>query len=167
MATLLFAPFCLLLVYAAVSDVRGYIIPNWISVTLIIIFFPIYFLASLPIDQLWSFVWPALIVFAVCFGLFAIGSIGGGDAKLLPASALWIGKANIIEFIGVIAIAGGILCIIMMLFWSVKRYVPQLFRVSQTASMERPKIAPYGVAIAAGGLIVFPYTPIFQAIQAL
>jgi Flp pilus assembly protein protease CpaA len=55
----------------------------------------------------------------------------------------------------------------MMLFWSAKRYVPQLLRVSQTASMERPKVAPYGVAIAAGGLITFPFTPIFQAIQAL
>jgi prepilin peptidase CpaA len=167
MAILLFIPFCLLLVYAAISDIRGYIIPNWISITLIIIFFPTYFLAGLPVDQFWSFVWPALIVFAVCFGLFALGSIGGGDAKLLPASALWIGKAHMIEFIGIIAVAGGILCIVMMLFWSVKRYVPQLLGVVQTASMERPKVAPYGVAIAAGGLITFPFTPIYQAIQAL
>lgn len=162
---ILLLPLPVLMLYAAGSDIYGYIIPNWISLALIGIFFPVFFLSGLPIEQITDHLWPALVVFIVCFGLFALGYIGGGDAKLLPAATLWIGAADVVHFIAAVSLAGGALCVFMLIFWLFKRYIPQILSISRTACMERPKVAPYGVAIAVGTLVIFPLTPLFAALS--
>ena len=46
-------------------------------------------------------------VLALTFALFGFGWIGGGDAKLAAATALWLGFDTLMEYFLVASIAGG------------------------------------------------------------
>jgi prepilin peptidase CpaA len=91
--------------------------------------------------------------------LFARGLIGGGDAKLLAAVGLWVGLGRMPEMLGVMAMAGGLLAVVLIasrpFFWafasslpssSVARFVPR--------GMEPGAGVPYGIAIALAGILV-------------
>jgi prepilin peptidase CpaA len=100
-----------LLIAAAVEDVRRLIIPNRYCLAIVLLY-PLHVLASsAPVD--WTgglVVGGALLV--VGFVLFALGFIGGGDAKLLAAAAPWAGPALLPEFVLVTALAGGVVGLI-------------------------------------------------------
>lgn len=97
-------------------------------------------------------------VLAVGFVFFAFGWMGGGDAKLLAATVLWIGVGHTPTFVVYTALFGGVLTFAIL----------QLRLVGLPAFLgDRPWIArlqsdgagvPYGVAIALAALIVFPQT---------
>ena len=83
----------------------------------------------------------ALAAFVVCAGFFALRQMGGGDVKLLTATALWIDPLNFMRLLVVMAIAGGLISAAML--------IARRFREAKA-----PAQVPYGVAIAAGGLWV-------------
>lgn len=82
----------------------------------------------------------AVAVFGIGAGAFAAGMLGGGDAKLLAAGALWIGTAGLGGYLLATVLAGGVLAIL---------YVGWQF-MSRRASA---KGLPYALAIAAGGIL--------------
>jgi prepilin peptidase CpaA len=105
-----------------------------------------------------------LVVFAATAGLFAAGLFGGGDAKLMPAVALWLGPAAVGPFVMATAVTGGILAVAFL----VLRRLPV-----PTTAAGRPWVArlmspeegiPYGVAIAAGALVSIGKAPILLAL---
>ncbi len=157
---LVLSVFPFLLVYAAISDFRTYRLPNWLNGLIFISFFPVAFIAGMPMDVM---VWHLAafgVVLLGCFILFAFDLFGGGDAKMLAASALWIGWGeDLATFIIYTALAGGVLAIIMK-GW-------QMFRIEQgvwgTDGALRQVLnlkldLPYGAAIATGALLAFPQT---------
>jgi prepilin peptidase CpaA len=79
------------LVWAAISDIRHYIIPNRTVAVVGAAF--ILFACSMP----WSFaiggILAGMIVFSIALTFFARGWMGGGDAKLMTAVALWAGSS--------------------------------------------------------------------------
>lgn len=85
----------------------------------------------------------ALLVLAVCAALFAARMLGGGDAKLLAALALWVPPAAFAELLLVMALAGGLLAGAML---ATRRHLAPGAKAS----------VPYGIAIAVGGLWVLP-----------
>jgi len=100
----------------------------------------------------------ALCVLAFMFGMFAMGWIGGGDAKLAAVAALWLGSANVLPFVLWTAIAGGALTFLLLQFRAIPIPVtwlgiPWVARLHAATSG-----VPYGVAIAAGALATFPET---------
>ncbi|WP_375211285.1 A24 family peptidase, partial [Hyphococcus sp.] len=104
------------------------------------------------------------VVLLVCFGMFAAGWIGGGDAKLFAATAPWLGLGSLGVFLFNTAIAGLFLAISMAMFRKlpvlpVYAHAPWLMRLH-----ERKKDLPYAVAIAAGALLSFSQTPYFQLV---
>jgi len=130
------------LLFAAFTDLRRRQIDNWLNAG-IALAAPLFWWAS------GLSLWPgvamqlgvALAAFAVLAGLFALKMMGGGDVKLLTALALWIEPSWFLKLLIVMALAGGILTILVGA-WHVMR-------------RQRDRIAvPYGVAIAAGGLWV-------------
>ena len=132
----------LALLYAAFTDIKSRTIANWLNGA-IALAAPLFWWAS-GID-----LWPgvalhigvAVATFAVTAGLFAIRMMGGGDVKLLTALALWIEPTWFVQLIVIMALAGGVLTIVMGAFHFMKR--------------QRDKLAvPYGVAIAFDGLWV-------------
>ena len=132
----------LLLVVAAVIDVRTFTISNGLNATVALLA-PVYWL-SVGLDP-WPDMAIQLGVAAAVFALFAItffiGMMGGGDVKLAAALSLWFAPADTVRFIVVMSLAGGVLTVVV-LAWHRLRKRPG-----------RPEI-PYGVAIAFGGLAI-------------
>ena len=106
----------------------------------------------------------AFAVLAANFALFWKNMLGGGDAKLMAAGALWIGPFHAIEYLAYVTIFGGALALAIL---SYRNYVSaNAFSLPQWAlRLHKPGGGiPYGIAIAAGGLTVFPATEIFRAL---
>lgn len=139
------------LVFAAFTDIRRRQIDNWLNAA-IALGAPLFWWAS------GLSLWPdvalqlgvAVAAFAVLAGLFALKMMGGGDVKLLTALALWVRPEIFLQLLVVMALAGGILTIVMGA-WHVAR-----------RQKERLAI-PYGVAIAFGGLWVLAINYLPQA----
>jgi prepilin peptidase CpaA len=153
-----------LLVWAAISDLRSYLIPNRICLAIVALY-PIYWLAGyvggMPVD--WSGgILAAALIFAVGFGLFSFGLIGGGDVKLFAAVALWTGLGWLLPLLIIVGVAGGILSISTIAAKAVmlKRLPADVRAVAYSGSrfgtfraiLKNP--TPYGAAIAIGGLFI-------------
>ncbi|MEQ1930391.1 MAG: prepilin peptidase, partial [Parvularculaceae bacterium] len=150
------------LLIAAANDIYEFKIPNWISIALFASFFISALLLRAPIALVAEGALLGLGALAFGFGLFAFKIVGGGDAKLLAAVAPWIGVSALMNFLVNMAFAGGVLAVGLVLF----RRTPSLPIYAQAPWVMRlhskPKDIPYAVAIAAGGLITFPQTRLFQ-----
>jgi len=129
----------LVLMAAAVIDVRTYTIPNWLNLAVALLALLFWWAIALPL-------WPdAAIRLGVAFAVvallalaFYLGMMGGGDVKLAAALALWFPPLATVKLLVIMSFAGGVLTLIMIL-------------VHRAGRKEgRPKI-PYGVAIAVGG----------------
>lgn len=161
---LMLPPLCLAI--AALTDLFEMTIPNWISVVLITVFLLISPMSGLSLAEFgWHFV-AAGLVFSVCFALFALNVMGGGDAKLLTAAALWFGfNHSLFEFLVLTGYLGGMLTIVIVLLrvnWDKLATVG--LRLPQTL-MVATKI-PYAIAIGAAGLLAYPNSPlVIAAIQ--
>ncbi len=166
LAHVAFALYVLLLGVAAVTDVRGFKIPNWVSAALLLLFIPVAIL--LPLDAHWlSHVGASVSTLAVGFVLFLLGWLGAGDVKLMTAVALWAGFSMLAPFIVAVALSGGAFALMLLILrfaiarWPAARATPgggSLPRV--LVSGER---VPYGVAIACGAVLLglqLPYLAI-------
>lgn len=137
------------LVFAAVTDIRSRQISNKLNIA-IAVGAPIFWWTS------GLALWPdvaiqlgvALAVFVVLAAMFAAGMMGGGDVKLLTALALWIEPTAFVQLLVIMAIAGGVLTIVMAAWHFLQNTKDRL-------------AIPYGVAIAFGGLwtIAAHYVP--------
>lgn len=154
----LFAIFPLGMAYAAVSDLFTMTISNKLTLALVVGFLTVSPLVGMDL-QTFGLHWAAAgLVFAVAFFCFAMGWIGGGDAKLASAAALWLGWQSTIEFIALASVFGGVLTIVILAF---RRSVLPAFVIRQPWVQrlhdERAGV-PYGVALAIAGLATYPHT---------
>ncbi len=108
--------FCALLVFGAISDLRTFEIPNFVSVVGAILFFPAAFLAQLEAIVFASHLLAAGMVLGIGFGLFVANLLGGGDVKVLSAVALWCRLTHLLALLFWVAVAGGVLAGILFLF---------------------------------------------------
>lgn len=147
-----------LVVAAAISDISTMRIPNWLNAIIALAFFPMALASGMAGEAiLWHAV-AGIVVLVVGFGLFSAGWIGGGDAKLLAAAALWVGWTQLPQFIVLTAIAGGILAIVMKA-WRMLQVEGEVHEIGWARRLLRGNMdLPYGVAIAAGTILAFPGT---------
>ena len=162
-AVTLFFP--VLMAYSACSDLFTMTISNRISVALVVVF-PILALAlGAPFTLiLWHLSCGAGMLCIVLF-FFSMGWIGGGDAKLATATAVWLGWEKVLEY-GLIAtvLGGGLtLALIAVRKWPLPAF---LLRHPWIARLHDEKSGiPYGIALAAAGLLIYPQTLVWlQAI---
>jgi prepilin peptidase CpaA len=128
------------LLTAAIGDWRTRTIPNWLNGAIALLAIPFWWASGLSL-------WPdvalqigvAFAVLFVFFLAFQIGQMGGGDVKMLFALALWLPPMAVVQLIMIMAIAGGVLTIALL--------IPH--RMLKSAG--NPEI-PYGIAIAFAGL---------------
>jgi prepilin peptidase CpaA len=158
--SLLCLAFPLLLLYAAWHDVSTMTIPNWVSISLGVIFVPAAFAAGLSPAEIGMHLAFGAVVLLICAGLFYVGVFGGGDAKVIAAALLWLGLPAVASFVMAMAIAGGALAATLII---VRR-----MKVAPTAAWAKRLVspaegAPYAVAIAVGALIAAPASPILAA----
>lgn len=143
---------------AAASDFLTLRIPNWLNAVIVLAFFPMAVATGMPGEAVMWHCLTGFVVLVVGFGLFSAGVIGGGDAKLLAATALWIGNAQLLPFLVFTALAGGVLVIIMQA-WRLLRMEGEARELGWAKRLFGMKMdLPYGVAIAAGTLLALPGT---------
>jgi len=156
-----------LVITAGVSDLTTMKIPNWISGALILAFFPTALAVGLPLDRLALHLGVGLVALLIGMSLFAARIVGGGDAKLIAASAIWMGATGAPTFVVWTALAGGAFTLILLMMRS-RMGVLATMGPNWFHRLMQPKgDIPYGIAIAFGALMAFPMTPLVQAWLAL
>jgi prepilin peptidase CpaA len=98
--------------------------------------------------------------------MFAVGWIGGGDAKLFAVACLWLGWTGLPTFLMMTAVSGGVLAIALM---NMRTRWLQPFFAGAPAWLNRlstpDEAVPYGVAIAIGALAAFPQSALVHAFR--
>ena len=147
--------------FAAANDLFTMKIPNRISLALIASFLAAALLAGMPLQTIGIHGAIAIGVLVATFLLFSFNMLGGGDAKLMAAGALWMGSEQIVPFLAYVTVFGGVLAVVILAY---RKFPVGAFALpgwAQRLHVHGTGI-PYGIAIAAGGLIVFPHTELFR-----
>jgi len=149
--------FCGTMIYAALSDLLFMKISNIACLFLAAGFVILAPLAGLSFQSVLLHLAAGAVVILVCFSLFTINAMGGGDAKLISATALWTGfSASLAQYFLISAIAGGILTVLILLLRKLVNrnkitHIAFLYRLTDPA-----KGIPYGIALAIAGLWIYP-----------
>jgi prepilin peptidase CpaA len=153
-----------LMAYAASSDLLTMTISNRISLILAAGFFVLALMIGMSPTSVLAHVGAGALVLAVAFAFFALGWIGGGDAKLAAATALWLGFDFLLPYLLYASLFGGALTLILLQL----RYLPlpKLLAAQPWAVRLHGKDCgiPYGIALAASALVVYPETIWVRAI---
>lgn len=151
-----------LMIFAAISDLFTMRITNILVLAVIVGFLVMAALVGFTLDQWIAHLSWAAGVLIVAFAFFAFGWIGGGDAKLIAATTLWVGPALLLPYVIYAALLGGALTLAIL---GLRRW-PLPARLLQIAWLDRihdkRQGVPYGIALAAAGLLVYPGTAIFK-----
>lgn len=163
LAFLLSLLFAALMIRTAYGDLTNLLIPNWLSITLAVMFIPAWWVGGGGFDILAYHLLIGGLVLAAGFGLFACGVIGGGDVKIAAATALWLGPALLDDYFIAFALIGGVLALIILIM----RRFPLPNGIAKHIWIgrhpENKEGVPYGIALASGGLLVYLQTPIYAA----
>lgn len=154
--TLALLYFVALMAFATFSDLLTMRISNRIILALVAGFAVLAVIIGLPWEQVMTHVITAAVVLVVMFTFFALGWIGGGDAKFTAATALWFGFPLTLSYIAMATVLGGVLTLaILMLRW---RNLPvRLINVEWIARLhDKSSGVPYGIALAVAGLMTYP-----------
>ena len=147
-----------MMAFAASSDLFTMTISNRIALALVAGFFALAFVAGMNLDDVLSHVGAAFTVLAVTFVFFARGWIGGGDAKLAAATALWLGFDHLMAYLVYASLFGGVLTLAIMRF----RLMPLPAMLAEQEWVKRLHRldggVPYGIALAAAALMIYPET---------
>jgi len=145
---LLLGLLAILLVVAAVIDVRTFTISNGLNAAVALLA-PLYWWSiGLPL-------WPdaaiqvavAVAVFAILAATFYMGMMGGGDVKLAAALALWFKPFVTLKILVIMSLAGGVLTLVVLILHKKGGKAP----ITGDEPAAKPEV-PYGVAIAIGAL---------------
>lgn len=153
-----------LLALAAGWDLASFTIPNFLSLALIAAFVVFAVLTHMPLSETGWHLAAGGLGLAAGFMLFAFGFIGGGDAKLFAAVTLWLGMPHLLDYALITSLFGGGLALLLIGI----RHVPlpaNVFGHAWIARLYDPRSGiPYGVALAAGALVVLPQTDLFHRV---
>lgn len=153
-----------LMAFAAASDLLTMTISNRVSLALLAGFFVLALVAGMSPAAVAMHVAAALAVLAVTFVLFARGWIGGGDAKLAAAIALWFGFEPLLPFLVYASLLGGGLTLLLLQFRRLPLPVSFAGQEWLARLHRRDTGVPYGIALAAAALIVYPDTVWMRAV---
>ena len=164
---LLESPFLLVfpaaMAFAAAMDLLTMTIPNRISLALLAGFVIAVPVTGMSWEQVGWHLGAFALVLSCTITMFALGWMGGGDAKLIAVASLWVGFENLLMFLAQVAALGGVLAIAIL-----------AYRAYPLAALPIPDWAarlhksgggiPYGIAIAGGALLIYPHTYWFGVI---
>jgi prepilin peptidase CpaA len=133
-----------LFIVAAYSDVRSFRIPNLLVGAVGLLAIARLIVIGDPSIALYT-VSASVIILATGFALFSQGFVGGGDAKLLTATALLVGYSDLLSFLLYMSICGAFIALAAF--------------ITDRQQKAKPLYIPYGVAIATAGSL----TLLFQS----
>ncbi len=147
-----------LMAFAAASDLFTMTISNRVSLALIAGFFVLAIATGMPVAVIAQHAGAGLTVLVVAFACFAMGWVGGGDAKVASAAALWFGFDHLMPYLVYSSLFGGALTFAMIGF----RDWPLPYALGSQQWLQRlhskDSGIPYGIALATGALMIYPQT---------
>lgn len=155
-----------LIAFAASSDLLTMTISNRISLALVAGFLALAAINGMSPQDIAMHAGAGALILAAGFTCFAFGWIGGGDAKLAAAIALWFGFTYLLEYLVYASLFGGALTLLLIQFRLLP--VPAVLARHQWIMRQHEKGGgvPYGIALAAAALVVYPETGWMSAIIA-
>lgn len=135
-------------------DTTRYIIPNWLCGLLVLAYAFAAFTTPHAIEWKQALLGMAAVL-VVGYVIFMLKFMGAGDIKLMTALALWVGFANLADYLFLVSIIGGVLS---LLLWGGRKLLPYLPKKPKKENL--PRIlqegapVPYGIAIALAFLIM-------------
>lgn len=148
-----------LMAFAASSDLLTMTISNRLSLALAGGFFLLTLVTGMSLYAFGMHLAAAAVVLTAAFVFFSQGWIGGGDAKLAAATALWLGFDHLLPYVIYASVFGGALTIVLLQF----RLAPLPVWLASEPWVQRLHRkeggVPYGIALAAAALAIYPDTP--------
>lgn len=155
--------FPLAMAYAAASDLISMTISNRLCLLLAGGFAISAATLELSLPEIGQHLAAGILVLTIAFGLFAAGWIGGGDAKLVAATALWFGFDQLMSYLMIAAVFGGILTILILMLRARPLPAPAIGWSWAQRLHAANEGVPYGIALAFAALLVLPETAIWRA----
>lgn len=150
--------------FAAATDLFTMTVPNRLVLVLVAGFFALAPMVGLGWPDIGLHVALAAAALLVTFGMFSMGWIGGGDAKLFAATTLWLGPAAMLAYSLNAALLGGALTLLLLFMRSVPLPAALLSQGWLVRLHSPNEGVPYGIALAAAGLMIYPETPFMAAL---
>jgi prepilin peptidase CpaA len=147
-----------MMAFAASSDLFTMTIANRVSLILIGGFVLLAGLTGMSLADMATHAGVAAAVLVVAFLCFTRGWIGGGDAKLAATTVLWLGVGHLADYLVYASLMGGALTLLLIQYRAMP--MPRLLLGREWAErLHRPDGGvPYGIALAAAALVVYPQT---------
>jgi prepilin peptidase CpaA len=147
-----------LMAFAAASDLFTMTISNRVSLALAAGFFALALASGMGLSELLSHFGAGAAVLAASFVCFSFGWIGGGDAKVAAAAALWFGFGHLLDYLVYASLFGGALTLLLLQFrqWPLPYLLAGQGWLLKLHAKESG--IPYGIALAVGALVVYPQT---------
>ena len=137
----LLALLAIILVAAAIIDIRTFTISNRLNLAVALLA-PLYWVSiGMGLTEIGIQVAVAIGVFVLLAIAFYLRMMGGGDVKLASAIALWFAPQGTLRFLIYMSVAGGVLTLAVVGLHKLRK------------KEGKPEI-PYGVAIAFGALTI-------------
>ena len=154
-----------LMAFAAASDLFTMTISNRISLLLVAGFLGLAVCGGMELRDILSHVGAGLAILTVAFACFAMGWIGGGDAKVAACTALWFGFGHLLDYLVYASLFGGALTLLLLQF----RQWPLPYALASQSWLlrlhDKETGIPYGIALAVGALIIYPETDWIRAVD--
>jgi prepilin peptidase CpaA len=154
-----------LMAFAAASDLFTMTISNRVSLALALGFLALALLSGMGFYDLASHVGAGTTVLVVAFACFAMGWVGGGDAKIAAAAALWFGFGHLLNYLVYASLFGGALTLLLLQFRQWPLPYPFAGQAWLTRLHAKESGIPYGIALAIGALMIYPETDWIRAVD--
>jgi prepilin peptidase CpaA len=154
-----------LMAFAAASDLLTMTISNRVSLALVAGFLVVALASGMGLSDILLHAGAGAAVLTVAFACFAMGWVGGGDAKVAASAALWFGFADLLNYLVYASMFGGALTLVLLQF----RQWPLPYALAGQTWLLRLHAKesgiPYGIALALGALTIYPETEWVKAID--
>ncbi len=154
-----------LMAFAAASDLFTMTISNRVSLALAAGFLILALLSGMGLYDVLSHIGAGAAVLTAAFACFAMGWIGGGDAKVAAGAALWFGFGHLLNYLLYASLFGGALTLLLLQF----RQWPLPYVLAGQAWLlklhAKESGIPYGIALAIGALTIYPETDWIRAVD--
>jgi prepilin peptidase CpaA len=154
-----------LMAFAAASDLFTMTISNRVSMALAAGFLVLAVASGMGLYDILSHLGAGATVLTVAFACFAMGWIGGGDAKVAASAALWFGFGHLLTYLVYASLFGGALTLLLLQF----RQWPLPYALAGQSWLLRLHAKesgiPYGIALAIGALTIYPETDWIKAVD--
>jgi prepilin peptidase CpaA len=154
-----------LMAFAAASDLFTMTISNRVSLLLAAGFLVLALLSGMGPQDILLHVGAGAAVLVVAFACFAMGWVGGGDAKVAAAAGLWFGFGHLLNYLLYASVFGGALTLLLLQFRQWPLPYPFAGQAWLLKLHAKDTGIPYGIALAIGALMVYPETEWIRAVD--